>query len=196
MLLALVGSLAAVALIFLVWQHTHSSPAIPVKVQVPTQAEVSAVDALALPHRARQEAELRQREEVARQMELLRETEERHRREEEQRQNEARIREYVYEGDVAFLEKRYTTPPDGSAVFAYREALRLDPSNERALEQTARIIEQYLSWAEDALLRGQNPRARQHYERATYVHDEVPSAGDRGAISARLEALRRSLGIE
>jgi NAD(P)-dependent dehydrogenase (short-subunit alcohol dehydrogenase family) len=76
------------------------------------------------------------------------------------------------------------------------EALRLDPSNERALEQTARIIEQYLSWAEDALLRGQNPRARQHYERATYVHDEVPSAGDRGAISARLEALRRSLGIE
>jgi hypothetical protein len=196
MLLALVGSLAAVALIFLVWQHTHLSPAIPVNVPVPTEDASPGVEDLALAQQARQEAELRRHEEVARQMELLRETEESHRQEEEQRQNEAKVREYVYEGDVAFLEKRYTTPPDGSAVFAYREALRLDPGNERALAQTARIIDQYLSWAEDAFSRGERTRARQHHERAVYVHDEVPSAGDREAISARLEALRRSLGID
>jgi hypothetical protein len=193
---AFAGAVAAVALIFFAWRQTHSPSAIPVEQPEPAATFAIQDDQHALEERAQREAEQRQREEEARRAEQHRAEEERRRQDEEARRIEARVREYVYEGDVAFLEKRYTTPPDGSAVFAYREALRLDPTNERALDQTAQIIDQYLSWAEAAAGRGQTSRARQHYERAAYVHGEVPAAGDAEVITARLEAMRDTLGIE
>lgn len=195
--LAFGAALATAALVFIVWWQTHPPPASPVK--QPEAAEVAAARAkqAALEREAqRQATEQRRREEERRQAEQRREEEARLQREEQARETAARVRKYVYEGDVAFLEKRYTTPPEGSAVFAYREALRLDPTNERALEQTAKIIDEYLSWAEAAAARGDRVRARQHYIRAAYVHSEIPSAGDPEAIGARLEALRHSLGID
>ena len=61
-----------------------------------------------------------------------------------------RVRQLLYQGDVAYLEKKYTTPPETSAVFAYSEALKLDPANERALTRLGGIIDSYLTWAERA----------------------------------------------
>lgn len=197
MLLGLGGAFAAAALIFFAWRQTTAPPAGPAEQAEPAEAAAVRAEQNALERQAEREAAERvRREEEARLAEQRREEEARLRREEEARETAARVRKYLYEGDVAFLEKRYTTPPEGSAVFAYREALRLDPSNERALDQTAKIIDEYLSWGEDAIARGDRTRARQHYQRAAYVHSEVPSAGDGEAISARLEALRRSLGID
>jgi Rieske Fe-S protein len=194
MLLAFTAALGAAALIFFVWRQTHPSPAIPIK-EEPDPAEVTAAQAkqVALEQQARQEAERRRREEEVHQAAQRREEEARLRQEEEARQIEAQVRKNLYEGDVAFLEKRYTTPPDGSAVFAYREALRLDPSNERALSQTGKIIEEYLSWAETAAAQGRRSQARTYYDKASYVRDQIPSAANVGDIIQRLDALRRSL---
>lgn len=197
MLFAFGAALAAVALIFVAWRQTHPSPAIPVTQTAPDSPEDSAKEEqIALVQQALKEAEQRQREEQARLEEQRGQAEEERRQEEEKRRNEAQIRKYLYEGDVAFLERRYTTPPDGSAVFAYSEVLRLDPNNPRALDQVARIVDEYLSWAEAAAALGERTRARKHYERAVYVHGEVPSAGDAENITARLEALRERLGID
>ncbi|MFQ5666489.1 MAG: FHA domain-containing protein [Candidatus Binatia bacterium] len=111
------------------------------------------------------------------------------------REREERIRKLLYEADVAFIEYRYTTPPDGSAVYAYREVLEVDPSNERALSQTAKIIHEYLTWAENALADGRRHRARLYASKAAYVHQQIPAAGDATRIGSRLDALRRSLGF-
>ena len=119
---------------------------------------------------------------------------ERQRAEEVSRQRDERIRKLLCEGDVASLEHRYTAPSEGSAVYAYRETLKIDPTNERALSQVAKIIDDYLTWAEQALAGGRRSQARLYAEKAAYVHGEVPGAGEVALIERRLGALRASLG--
>jgi pSer/pThr/pTyr-binding forkhead associated (FHA) protein len=100
-----------------------------------------------------------------------------------------RIRKLLYEGDIAFLENRLTTPTDGSAFFAYHEALKLDPENARALGQIGAIIEKYLAWAEAAAAHGDRRQSKVYADKAVYLHRQVPAAGDADAIATRLEAL-------
>ena len=109
-------------------------------------------------------------------------------RAEEQARRE-RISRLLYAGDVAFLERRYTSPVDGSAVYAYSEVLKVDPGNARALAQTGEIIDMYLGWAERAQADGQSARARLYRDKAAYVHEQVPAAGDVARIDTRLKAL-------
>jgi hypothetical protein len=104
---------------------------------------------------------------------------------------EATLQKLMYQGDVAFLERRYLSPPEGSAVLAYREVLKLDPENERAKEQISRIIEDYLVWGEQALHEHDRRRARFYADKAEYIHREVPEVGDAAAIERRLVSLRR-----
>jgi hypothetical protein len=204
MLLAFGAALVAAALILFLWRQTHPSPAIPVKQPVPSELAAIREKQLAVEQQAQREAAQQQEHEAEavhradeQQREAeprRREAEERRRREEEAELVEARVREYLYEGDIAFLEKRYTTPPDGSAVFAYGEALRLDPTNQRALSQTAKIVDQYLSWATQAAVEGRSSQARKYYDKARYVREQIPAAADGKDVTRRFDALQRSLG--
>jgi hypothetical protein len=104
------------------------------------------------------------------------------------------VSKLVYQGDIAFVEKKYTTPPDGSALYAYREALKLDPQNTRARNQIGLIIERYLELAERALDMNDRASARLYTDKATYVHQEVDDVGDRAEIERHLQALGKRLG--
>jgi hypothetical protein len=104
------------------------------------------------------------------------------------------VSKLVYQGDIAFVEKKYTTPPDGSALYAYREALKLDPQNTRARNQIALIIDRYLELAERALDVNDRASARLYTDKATYVHQEADGVGDRAEIERHLDALGKRLG--
>jgi hypothetical protein len=197
MLLAFGAALVAAALILFLWRQTHPSPAIPVKQPQPSELAAVRDEQLAVEQQAQREAAQqpeRDAEDVFQAEQQRREAEERRRREEESRRIDARVREHLYEGDIAFLEKRYTTPADGSAVFAYGEALRLDPTNQRALSQTAKIVDQYLSWATQAAVEGRSSQARKYYDKARYVREQIPAAADGKDVTRRFDALQRSLG--
>jgi len=99
------------------------------------------------------------------------------------------VSKLVYQGDIAFVEKKYTSPPDGSALYAYREALKLDPQNAKARSQIALIIERYFELAERSLAANDRASAHLYLDKAAYVHQEMPDVGDRGEIERRLEAL-------
>ena len=99
---------------------------------------------------------------------------------------EERIGKLLYEGDIALLEDRLTTPPNGSAVYAYSEVLKIDPENVEAKTKIAGIIEKYLGWAESA---GSRAKARLYADKAAYIRTQVPSAGDGPALDARISAL-------
>lgn len=99
---------------------------------------------------------------------------------------EERIGKLLYEGDIAILEDRLTTPTDGSAVYAYSEVLKIDPENSQARAKIAGIIETYLGWAESA---GNRTRARLYADKAAYIRAQVPTAGDGPALDARISAL-------
>jgi pSer/pThr/pTyr-binding forkhead associated (FHA) protein len=163
-----------------------------------TAATAAAVDAA----RAQQQAETeRQRQaELARQheaeLERQRAAEDERQRAAAQAERQKQIDKLLYAGDVAVLEHRYTTPADGSAVYAYRELLKIDPTNEHALSQTDKVIEDYLSWAESALAEGRRSQARVFAEKAAYVHEQIPAAGDAPRIDGRLAALQRALGAK
>jgi len=191
MLLAFAAALAAVALVFFVWRQSHPSPGIPVAAPGPVVDDEQ--ERLARERRAGEEAERRAAEE-ARLAEEARRAQERRadkeRQEAEARLAEEHVRKYLYEGDIAFLEMRYTTPPDGSAVFAYREVLRVDPQNERALAQTAKIVDQYLTWAEQAAARVRLSQARKYYDKARYVRDQIPAAAAGEDVTRRFDALQ------
>jgi pSer/pThr/pTyr-binding forkhead associated (FHA) protein len=104
-------------------------------------------------------------------------------------EREQRIGKLVYEADIAFLENRLTTPTEGSASYAYAEVLKLDPANEHAKERIIAIIDRYLGWAEEAKGRGNRQRARLYADKARYVHELAPGAGDAAAIESRIGAL-------
>jgi hypothetical protein len=108
-------------------------------------------------------------------------------------QNADQVRKLVYQGDIAFLERKYTTPPDASALFAYTEALKLDPRNARALAQIALIVDRYLELADRALAANDRSNARLYADKAAYVHEQAAEAGDRGDIERRLDALNKRL---
>ncbi len=110
-------------------------------------------------------------------------------------QRAERVRQLLYQGDVAYLEKKYTTPPETSAVFAYSEALKLDPANERALTRLGGIIDSYLTWAERAWDQRDRERAQLYATKAAYIHKEVPRAGEQAKIEQRLGALAQKLGM-
>jgi hypothetical protein len=98
-----------------------------------------------------------------------------------------------YQADIAFLEKKYTTPPDGSAVFLYGQLLKLDPANERARDQLLAIVNEYLTWAENDLQRDR-ARARLYADKAGYVYEQLPGGADAAGVERRLQALARVLG--
>ena len=104
---------------------------------------------------------------------------------------EETLRKLLYQGDVAFLEHRYLSPPEGSAVFAYLEALKLDPKNERARGQLGRIVDDYLAWGEQATKQGSRSRALFYADKAAYVRRQAPDVLGDPAIERRLAALRR-----
>jgi pSer/pThr/pTyr-binding forkhead associated (FHA) protein len=108
-------------------------------------------------------------------------------------QRQDRISKLLYEGDIALLEKRLTTPPDGSAFYAYSEALKLDPENQEARTKIASIIDTYLGWAESARARGNSARARLYADKAGYIHAQAPTAGDAAEITRRVQALGGSI---
>ena len=104
---------------------------------------------------------------------------------------EETLRKLLYQGDVAFLEHRYLSPPEGSAVFAYLEALKLDPKNERARSQLGRIVDDYLAWGEQAAKQGNRSQALFYADKAAYVRRQAPDVLGDPAIERRLAALRR-----
>ena len=104
---------------------------------------------------------------------------------------EQKIRKLLYEGDVAFLEHRYLSPPEGSAVFAYLETLKLDPTNERARGQLGLIVDDYLAWAERAMKQGNRTQAALFADKAAYIQSQAPDLLTDPAIARRLAALRR-----
>ena len=101
------------------------------------------------------------------------------------------LKKLLYQGDVAFLEHRYMSPPEGSAVFAYLEALKLDPNNERARGQLARIVDDYLAWAEQALKQRNRGLALTYADKAAYIQRQALDVLSDPAIERRLAALRR-----
>ncbi|MBI3770241.1 MAG: FHA domain-containing protein [Deltaproteobacteria bacterium] len=105
-----------------------------------------------------------------------------------------RLAKLLYQGDIAFVENRYTTPPDESALYFYREALKLDPQNARARSQVALIIDRYLEWAERALAGNDRARARLFADKAAYAHEEVGDVGNGADIERRLDLLSRRVG--
>jgi len=104
---------------------------------------------------------------------------------------EQKIRKLLYEGDVAFLEHRYLSPPEGSAVLAYLEVLKLDPTNERARGQLGLIVDDYLAWAERAMKQGNSTQALLFADKAAYIQRQAPDVLSDPAIERRLAALRR-----
>ena len=104
---------------------------------------------------------------------------------------EQKIRKLLYEGDVAFLEHRYLSPPEGSAVLAYLEVLKLDPTNERARGQLGLIVDDYLAWAERAMKQGNRTQALLNADKAAYIERQVPDVLTDPSIARRLDALRR-----
>ena len=104
---------------------------------------------------------------------------------------EETLRKLLYQGDVAFLEHRYLSPPEGSAVFAYLEALKLDANNGRARSQLGRIVDDYLSWAEQATKQGNRSQALFYADKAAYIQRQAPDVLGDPAIERRLAALRR-----
>ncbi len=105
-----------------------------------------------------------------------------------------RIAKLLYQGDIAFVENKYTTPPDESALYFYREALELDPQNARGRSQVALIIDRYLEWAEKALAVNDRARARLFADKAAYAHEQVGDVGNTADIERRLDLLSRRVG--
>src|SRR5438552_5290851 len=86
---------------------------------------------------------------------------------------EETVRKLLYQGHVRFLEHRYMSPPEGSAVFAYLEALKLDANNGRARSQLGRIVDDYLSWAEQATKQGNRSQALFYADKAAYIQRQA-----------------------
>jgi hypothetical protein len=108
--------------------------------------------------------------------------------------HQAEVDKLIYQGDIAFLENRYTSPPESSALYSYREVLKLDPGNERARKQIALMIDRYLGWAERALESNDRARARLYADKAVYIHEQAADVGDPTEVARRLELVTRRLG--
>ena len=76
---------------------------------------------------------------------------------------------------LAFEAHRLTTPEDISAYSLYREALRLDPGNDRARRGLEQIVERYVRFALEAVERRQYARARSMLARARLVDAGHPA---------------------
>jgi hypothetical protein len=103
------------------------------------------------------------------------------------------VRKLLYRADVAYLEKRYLTPPDDSAVYLYAEALKIEPDNARARDKIAAIVDQYVRWAEEALGRRDRTRAAQMVDKASYVMQEASAAAETPDVRRRLDAVKNGL---
>lgn len=189
---ALAG-VAVVALALVAYLLGSRSQPPPPPVAAPAPAVVApAVPAIDL---AQQAAQAAAATEAAREAatEAVRAVAEREAAAHEVAQRQERISKLLYEGDIALLEKRLTTPPDGSAFYAYSEALKLDPENQEARTKIASIIDTYLGWAESARARGNATRARLYADKAGYIHAQAPTAGDAATITRRVQALGGSV---
>ncbi len=67
-----------------------------------------------------------------------------------------------------------TTPEEDNATDYYRKVLRLDPENTEALEGLRRVVEQYLGWAEQTLVKSQRARAEEYLSKAASVIPDHP----------------------
>ncbi len=93
--------------------------------------------------------------------------------------------------DSQFSRRRYTTPAGDNAHETLQEALRLDPSNIRALDKLQEMAEIYRGWGEQDF-----ERARQNYNKILTIFPEDREAIDRLAAvdtAERAEAERRRL---
>ncbi len=75
----------------------------------------------------------------------------------------------------AFEAHRLTTPAENSAFALYREALRLDPENDKARRGIEKIVERYVRFALEAVDRQQLARARSMLARARLVDAGHPA---------------------
>ncbi len=89
---------------------------------------------------------------------------------------------------VAEAEKHLTTPSGSSAWDFYDQVLAIAPGNEAARSGQGSIIEQYLSWTDGALRRGQPEAARNYYSRLRRISPAHPRLS---ALDQRITQLQR-----
>ena len=94
--------------------------------------------------------------------------------------------------DSQFSRKHYTTPKGDNAFETFREVLRLDPGNERALQTLQEMAQIYRGWGDRDFGRGNLERARQNYEKILIIFPEDREALDQlAAINSAEEEARR-----
>ena len=91
----------------------------------------------------------------------------------------------------AFDAHRLTTPEENSAFALYREALRLDPENDKARRGIEKIVERYVMFALQAVERQQLARARSMLARARLVDADHPAIAPTEQQLQLLQTARR-----
>ncbi len=87
---------------------------------------------------------------------------------------EEKARTLVAEGDKHFAERRYIEPSSGNAYDAYREALALHPTNEKAKEGITSLREHFAKKAEGARSARQWENANSFFETAIAISNLRP----------------------
>ena len=86
----------------------------------------------------------------------------------------AKARQYISEGDAAFAARRYIAPSGSNAYDAYREALALQPQNEKAKAGISNLREHFAKKAESARGARQWEKANKHFETAIAISNLRP----------------------
>lgn len=92
--------------------------------------------------------------------------------------------EHLKVGDLALSDYRLTTPAEDSAVFHYRQALKIYPGNQEAVSGLSRVVAAYISLAEQKWMRGDTSTANTYLDRASTVtpgHPDIAKARSRVA---------------
>lgn len=99
-------------------------------------------------------------------------------------ERQQRIGNLLEKAEVAYREKRLTTPKGDAAADYYRQVMALEPDNEAAHQGMEKISARYVRWGLTAVSRGRLARARLFRERAESVR--------RGSTARLGDAIRRA----
>jgi hypothetical protein len=86
-----------------------------------------------------------------------------------------RIAILLDEAHSAYIQNQLTTPLDNNAHLKYLQVMSIDPSNNRANQGIAEIVEKYLAWAMDAALAQNYQKAWAYVTKANSVDEDHPN---------------------
>jgi len=79
------------------------------------------------------------------------------------------VQKMLQQADLYFARQQFTTPPEANAFDIYREVLREEPGNARALKKIEEMAKTYKTWADRAYQNADYRKAKIFYQRYLFI---------------------------